>query len=466
MKISFYGAAGNVTGSCYLLEHGSGRILVDCGLYQERQLVNRNWDAFPFIPAEIDAVVLSHAHLDHCGLLPRLFAQGFKGRVICTSATADITEIILYDSARLQAEDVAFKRKRHKREGREGPYPYQPLYEEADVDVTVANLERVAFHERITLTDGLSVIFREAGHILGSGSPEISYSSGGSMHKIVFSGDVGRWDVPLIRDPELITGADYIVMESTYGNRVHKPNEDIPENLARIINQAHRAGGKVIVPSFAVERAQELLYHLNNLLNEERIPALPVFLDSPMAIRVTDLFRKHAGLLDSAAAEMIANGRRPCDFKGLQLCRTRQESQAINELEGPAVIIAGSGMCTGGRIKHHLARYISRRENTVLFVGYQAFGTLGRHLVNGAEKVRIHGREHHVDARIEKINGFSAHADRNELLRWLSGIEDAPETVFVTHGEPAASDEFANILKWRNGWKTKVPAYRETVELV
>ena len=465
MKLSFYGATGNVTGSCYLLESEHAKVVIDCGMFQERDLSSRNWADFPFIPADIDAVVLTHAHLDHCGRLPRLFAQGFSGPVICTAATADVTEIILYDSARLQAEDVAFKRKRHKREGRESPHPYEPLYGEEDVDATVAKLSRAEYDKPVEVAGDISVTFREAGHILGSSSPVFKVGKGEDARRIVFSGDIGRWTVPLIRDPASIERTDYVVMESTYGNRVHKPNAAIPENLARIINQTHRAGGKVVVPSFAVERAQELLYHINGLLEEKRIPQLPVFLDSPMAIRVTDLFRKHAGLLDAAAAEMIAAGRQPCEFPGLELCRTREESQAINELEGPAIIIAGSGMCTGGRIKHHLLRYISGRENTIMFVGYQANGTLGRHIVNGAETVRIFGSQYNVDARVEKINGFSAHADRNELLRWLSGMDEPPECVFVTHGEPAASKEFANILNWRDGWTTKVPEYGETVEL-
>ncbi len=465
MKIGFYGATGNVTGSCYLLESHRARVLVDCGMFQERDLSQRNWRDFPFVCSELDAVILTHAHLDHCGLLPRLFAKGFNGPVICTAATADITEIILYDSARLQAEDVAFKRKRHRREGRESPHPYDTLYTEKDVDMVLRNFSRVDYNERIKAAVDISVVFREAGHILGSSSPVITVGEGEAARRIVFSGDVGRWNVPLVRDPEPVEDAEYIVMESTYGNRVHKPNAAIPENLARIINQAQRAGGKVVVPSFAVERAQELLYHINGLLNKQRIQRLPVFLDSPMAIKVTDLFRRHAGLLDRESAEMIVAGRQPCEFPGLELCRSREESQAINDLKGPAVIIAGAGMCTGGRIKHHLARYISGRENTILFVGYQASGTLGRHIVNGAEKVRILGAWYDVDARVEKINGFSAHADRNELLRWLSGIEKPPECVFVTHGEPAASKEFAALLKWRDGWETAVPRYGETVEL-
>ena len=315
------------------------------------------------------------------------------------------------------------------------------------------------------VASGIEATFHEVGHILGATAISLRVGHGSDSRTVLFSGDVGRWNVPIVRDPDVITEADYVVVESTYGDRLHAPSADIPDKLAGIVNRTREAGGNLVVPSFAVERTQELLYHLNELLHEDRIPHLRVFVDSPMAIRVTEVFRRHRELFDEQAMRLLDEGRHPCDFPGLTMCRSVRESKSINHIRGTAIIIAGSGMCTGGRIKHHLSHHIGRPESTVLFVGYQAKGTLGRIILEGADSVRIHGQTHTVNARIAKINAFSAHADRDELLRWLSGIESAPRHVFVTHGEPTSAHAFAQVLEERFGWGASVPVYRQTCAL-
>jgi len=464
-KLSFLGAAKNVTGSCYLLETGRAKVIVDCGYYQERKLKSRNWEPFAFVPGDIDAVLLTHAHLDHCGLLPKLVRDGFKGKIFCTSATADIAKIILADSAHIQEEDVKYKKKRHAREGRKGPHPLVPLYTLRDAEATFPMFHPVEYGSAIVPAPGLQVDFRDIGHILGSSAVKIKVGDGDKAFTIGFSGDVGRWDVPILRDPNCFESVDYVVVESTYGNRVHKDNSTIPAKIESIVNDTCKAGGNVVIPSFAVERAQELLYHLHELLRADRIPHVPVFVDSPMAIRVTDVFRRHPELFDEETMAMLERGEHPCDFPKLIMSKTVDQSKAIKEEKGGAIIIAGSGMCTGGRIKHHLKANIERPESTILFVGYQANGTLGRRLIEGDDEVRIHGQMFNVEARIEKVNGFSAHSDRNELLKWLRGMKNAPRKVFVTHGETEAAESFTEFVAEETGWPTHCPEYRETVEL-
>ena len=460
--LAFHGAAQNVTGSRYLVEANGARVLVDCGLYQERDLRDRNWDPFPVPPETIDAVVLTHAHLDHCGLLPKLVREGFRGEVHCTAATADVARIVLLDAAHLQEEDAELKRRRHERDGRAGPHPPVPLYTKADAEAALPQLRPVPYGKPVAVAPGIEATFHEVGHILGATAISLRIGQGAASRTVLFSGDVGRWDVPIVRDPAVISEADYVVVESTYGNRLHAPSADIPDKLAGIVNRTREAGGNLVVPSFAVERTQELLYHLNELLHADRVPHLRVFVDSPMAVRVTEVFRRHRELFDEQAMRLLSEGRHPCDFPGLTMCRSVRESKSINHIKGTAIVIAGSGMCTGGRIKHHLSHNIGRPESTVLFVGYQANGTLGRAILEGASEVRIHGHTHAVQARIAKINAFSAHADREELVRWLSGIESAPRHVFVTHGEPASANAFADVVRERFGWETSVPVYQET----
>jgi len=460
MKLRFLGAAQNVTGSRYLLEVNGSRILVDCGLYQERKLVERNWDPFPVSPDSIEAILLTHGHLDHCGFVPKLVHDGFRGKIFCTAATSEIVKIVLLDSAHIQEEDAKFKKERHEREGRKGRYPEIPLYTQDDAKESFPLFAPVQYEEQVQVADGVKASFHDAGHILGSSMIKLQVSEDNEVRTIIFSGDVGRWDKPILNDPTIFDEADYVLVESTYGDRLHKDKKDIDELLSEIINSTRKAGGNIAIPSFALERAQEVLYHLNELLMEDRIPHLVVFLDSPMAINVTEVFKNHAELFDAEMMQLIRSGESPFDFPTLRMSRTTDESKAINHITGTAIIIAGSGMCTGGRIKHHLVHNISRPESTIIFVGYQAVGTLGRQIVDGAEEVRILGGMQKVKARVEKINGFSAHADRNELLRWLSGLKKNPRHVFVTHGEPDAAKNFAGLLKEEKGWNVSVPEYK------
>ena len=465
MKLSFFGAARNVTGSCYLLEADGTRVLVDCGLYQERPLRSRNWEPLPVPPDSIDAVVLTHAHLDHCGLLPKLAREGFRGRIHCTDATAEIARIILLDSAHLQEEDAAYKAKRHRREGRQGPYPEVPLYTTADAEACLPQFSGVAYERRVAVADGVEATFHDAGHVLGASTIELAVGRNGSRRTILFSGDLGRWDTPIIRDPTVPDRADYVVVESTYGNRCHEDRADIPDRLAEVINETVKRGGNVVVPSFALERAQELLYYLGDLRAAKRIPRLMVFVDSPMAINVTEVFRHHPELYDREMRRRIDRHESPFEFPGLTMTRDTWQSKAINSIKGTVVIIAGSGMCTGGRVKHHLVRNITRRASTVLFVGYQAAGTLGRLIVDGRKEVRILGKKHRVRARVERVQGFSAHADRDELFRWLSSLTAAPRHVFVTHGEEESALSFGRYVHDRTGWETSVPTYKDEASL-
>jgi len=463
--VNFLGAAQNVTGSAYLLEANGVRLLVDCGLYQERELRARNWDSFPVPPHTIDAVLLSHAHLDHSGLLPKLVREGFAGKIYCTPATYDIVQIILMDAAHLQEQDAEFKRKRHQREGRKGPYPEVPLYTANDATASFPRFSTVGYEEPTPLGDGVEATFHDAGHVLGSSMVKVKVSRNGEQKTLVFSGDVGRWDKPMLRDPTTFDEADYILVESTYGDRLHEDQKGIETTLAEIINSTRKRGGNIVIPSFAFERAQEIMYYLNKLLLEDRIPHLMVFLDSPMATSVTEVFEHYPDLLDEDMVELMRQKKSPFDFPGLKMTRTTDESKVINHITGTVVIIAGSGMCTGGRIKHHLVNNISRRESTILFPGYQAIGTLGRQIVDGAKEVRILGQMYPVKARIARINGFSAHADRDELFRWLSGLQRPPLHLFVTHGELDVARYFADFMKEKTGWEISVPGYRDEVIL-
>ena len=465
MKLTFFGAAKNVTGSCYLLEANGQRLLVDCGLYQERDLKPRNWADFPVPAATIDAVLLTHAHLDHCGRLPKLVKEGFAGRVYATPATAEIATIIMQDSAHIQEEDIKHKKRRHEKQGKTSPFPYEPLYTMEDAEKAAGLFVHSQYNMPIPIGDGVTAEFREAGHVFGSSSIRVAVEQDGETRSIVFSGDVGRWDLPIMRDPGQFEHADYILVESTYGDREHGAVADIPGELARIINETVEAGGNVVIPSFALERTQELLYHLNDLLNEGRIPPLKAFVDSPMAVKITEVFRKHAELYDEEAADKLRGGDRPCDFSGLTMSRSVDQSKAIKDSGGTSIIIAGSGMCTGGRVKHHLKSNIGNPNSTILFVGYQAVGTLGRIILEGTDEIRLFGEKYPVRARIERINGFSAHADRNELYRWISSIVKSPRRVFVTHGEESQSEAFSQFLSEKTGWDCTVPDYEQTVVL-
>jgi len=465
IKLRFLGAAQNVTGSRHMLEVNGTRLLIDCGLYQERQFKERNWEPFDFPASSIDAVLLTHAHLDHCGLLPKLVKEGFAGPVYCTAATAEIARIIMLDSARLQEEDAEYKRKRHEREGRKGPYPVVPLYTTADAEATGPLFKRVRYKTPVEIADGITATFCEAGHVLGSAIIHVCIQKNGETRSVLFSGDVGRPNQPIVRDPAEVDEADYILVESTYGNRVHREHGDIKTDIAEVINATKAAGGNIVVPSFALERSQDLLYYINELLAEDAIPHLMVFLDSPMAGAITKVFKRHSELFDEEMTERVDNGRSPFTFEGLHITQTATESKAINHIRGTAIIIAGSGMCTGGRIKHHLVNNIERPESTIMFVGYQAVGTLGRRIVDGEKEVRILGETRQVNARVVQIHGMSAHADKEELLRWLSSLKNHPKKIFVVHGESESAKSFGAYLQEKTGWDVMVPQFKDEVVL-
>ncbi|HPB68416.1 MAG TPA: MBL fold metallo-hydrolase [Candidatus Omnitrophota bacterium] len=466
MKIIFLGATKNVTGSKFIVQTASSRVMIDAGLFQEREFLGRNWEAFPVDPAGLQAVLLTHAHIDHCGYLPRLSAQGFKGRVICSGPTADIARISLIDSAHLQEADAAYKKKRHQQEGRRGPYPEIPLYTLKDVEDIFPLFHPVRYGEEFTVTPEIKAVFYDAGHILGAGMIELRVQEpGGPEKRIVFSGDIGRWNRPILGDPHLFKQADYAVMEATYGDRDHEEGEDTLGKLAEIIISTKKAGGHVVIPTFAIGRAQELLYDLNELVLQNRIPALPMYLDSPMAVNITRVFEKFPDYYDAQARARLSKQRALFEIPALKFTSSVQESKDINQAKGGAVIMASSGMCTGGRVKHHLSRNIIRPESTILFVGYQAKGTLGRMILERPKQVRIFGHLHQVRARIEKLNGLSAHAGQTDLLRWATHFQPFPRKIFVVHSEEETARHFAGALRQHTGGEVVIPDYLDEAEL-
>jgi metallo-beta-lactamase family protein len=465
IKLYFLGAVQNVTGSRHLLEANNTRILIDCGLYQERQFAERNWDPFPVEPKKINAVLLTHAHLDHCGLLPKLVKEGFAGKIYCTPATADIAKIILLDAAKIQEEDAEHKRKRHEKQGRKGPYPEAPLYTIEDAEACFPLFSHIDYREAQSLGDGVEATFYDAGHVLGSSIIRAKVHQDGQERIILFSGDIGRPDRPIVCDPTVFDYADYVLIESTYGNRVHEEVADVEKTMGEVINETIKAGGNIIVPSFALERSQEVLYYINELRLKNMIPEFKIFLDSPMASKITKVFENHPELFDKQMTEYIKRHKSPFDLPGLQMAGTADESKAINNIKGTVMVIAGSGMCTGGRVKFHLVNNISDPKNTIMFVGYQAMGTLGRSIVDGIKEVRILGEKRSIKAKIIRIHGFSAHADRNELLDWLKEMEAPPRGIFVVHGETESARSFSNFVRKQTGWKVTVPEYQDEIIL-
>ena len=465
MRLKFLGACKQVTGSCYFLDAGGLRLLIDCGLYQERAFLERNWKKFPVPPGQIDFVLLTHVHLDHSGLIPKLVREGFSKQILTTAASKELLPIVLFDSAHIHEEDAAFKKKRHKREGRKGPYPEIPVYTVKDAKRALPLVKDIPYGMPLNLNDHVSVCFHDAGHILGSAMVELIIQENGKIKKIIFSGDIGQWNKPIVRDPSVFEQADYVIMESTYGNRNHEDLSDIETMLCGIINDTVAAGGNVIIPTFAIERAQELIFYLGQLIRQDRIPYLMTFLNSPMAVDVTEVFQHHPECLDEETLTLLRNNQQPFRFPGLRLINSTAESKAINNIKGSCIIMAGSGMCTEGRVKFHLVENISRSESTILFVGYQAAGTLGRQILEGHPQVRIHGQYHQVRARIAKINSFSAHPDRRGLLKWLSYFKSKPQQLFLTHGDNDVALSFADYLTNKNGWNVSVPEYLEEREL-
>ncbi len=464
MVLKFLGATQQVTGSSYFLEAGGLRIIVDCGLYQEREYLGRNWDPFPVPAAHIDYIILTHVHLDHCGLVPKLVKEGFSGKILTTSASNEMLQIVLMDSAEIQEEDAAYKRKRHKKEKRKGPYPVRPLYTVKDAEKTFPLVKNVPYDALYPLNDHVMIRLHDAGHILGAAMVEVVIDEK-SRRRIIFSGDIGQWDKPLVRDPSVFDQADYVIMESTYGDRNHEDYGSAESLLRDAVIETIHAGGNLLIPTFAIERAQEVMYCLSRLARKDQIPYLMMFLDSPMAVDITHVFERYKKYLDAEARSLFERGESPFSFPGLRLVHSVAQSKAINSIRGSCVIMAGSGMCTGGRIKHHLVQNISRKESTILFVGYQANGTLGRLILDGMPEVRIHGNMYPVKAKIQQIQGFSAHADRDALMKWLGHIELPPKRLFVTHGEKKAAFSIAERIRTEFGWPVSVPGYLQEWDL-
>lgn len=446
MKISFHGAARGVTGSCYLVECAGKRILVDCGLYQGgRELDEENAAPFGFDAGAIDVVLLTHAHLDHCGRIPLLARRGFHGEVITTAASRELARIVMLDAAYLQEEDARWRAKKLARRGKEGNA--EPLYDRLDALNSLEFFGRTAtYGQALELAPGLAATFFDAGHILGSASVLLEFAAHGQTRRVVFSGDIGNSGRPLLRDPVPPPACDAVVMETTYGDRLHKPLAPSVEELYQAIDDSFRRGGNVIIPTFALERTQEVLYYLHAGVRSGRLRAsMQVFLDSPMAISATEVFRRHTECFDGETVQALARGDDPFALPGLHFTRESSESMALNTISGGAVILAGSGMATGGRVRHHLKHNLWRENSSVIFVGFAAQGTLARRIIDGAKSVTLFGEDIPVRARIYTINGFSAHADRDELLAWHRHSQ-APRT-FLVHGEEAAMQQFAVQLK-------------------
>lgn len=451
MKLTFLGGVGTVTGSKYLLEHDGVRFLVDCGLFQGyKQLRLRNWAPLPIQPNSIDRVLLTHAHLDHSGYLPLLIKNGYRKNVLCTAATKDLCGILLPDSGHLQEQDADLaNRQRYSKH-----HPALPLYTQEDAEKALRYLSAVRFHKDVALTHGLSARFLRAGHILGAAM--IAISSGD--RKILFSGDLGRPNDPTMLPPETPSDADYLVVESTYGNRKHN-GASAEDALAEAIARATARGGSVIVPAFAVGRSQALLFHLHNLRAAKRIPDVPIFFDSPMAIDATEIFERHSD--DHKLSPETVRAA----FSSARYVRTPEESKALDSMRMPKVIVSASGMATGGRVLHHLEDHATDRRNIILFTGFQAGGTRGAAMVAGAKTVKIHGHFVPVEAEVQNLDMLSAHADANETIAWLRGFNRPPRMTFVTHGEPEAADALRKRIEEELSWPCAVPEYREQVAL-
>ncbi len=481
-SITFLGAARTVTGSKYLLDTGTAKVLVDAGLFQGlKELRLRNWAEFPIPAKEIDAIILTHAHLDHCGYLPRLVSQGFRGRVFCTAGTQDLCRIVLPDSGRIQEEDAA----NANRHGYSKHAPALPLYGEADALRAVSLLQPVGYDRAVPVAPDVVVEFINAGHLLGSSYARVR--TGGRT--ILFGGDLGRFNRPVLPDPAMVPEADYLLVESTYGDRVHEADDD-GSQLATVISRTAERGGRVIIPAFAIGRVEELIYWVRRLEEERRIPVLPVFVDSPMAVEALARYTERLHELDPDMQPEVHDEKAPhgpADHQGRpesrrhqaeherQLCgfctrrfktiSTAAESKQLTQSKSPSIIISASGMATGGRVLHHLKASLPDARNTVLFAGYQAAGTRGRQLVDGQPTVRIHGETIPVHARIERLESMSAHADSLEILRWLGGFARPPRLTFLVHGEPSAMETLGASITAKLGWKTRMPEHQETIQL-
>lgn len=463
MNISFLGAAGTVTGSNYLITTEKYKFLLDCGQFQGgKKTEELNFIDFAYDPSEIDFMILSHAHIDHSGRIPKLVKEGFRGRIYCTRGTSDLTDILLRDSGHIHEKETEWE---NRKRARAGLAPVKPLYTVADAEVAVKYLYPVLYDQTILVNDDITLRFKDAGHILGSAIVEIWVRENSHEKKLVFSGDLGMDNKPLLRNPELIEEADYLLIESTYGNRVHEHPEQRIDKLIKIILETADRGGTVVIPSFAVGRTQEIIYELNKYYDDKeegrRFNRIPVYIDSPLATRATEIFRRNAEVFDEETRAYIMSGDNPLDFRNLHFTKTVEESIALNKDTSPKIVISASGMANAGRIKHHLKHNLWRPECSVIFVGYQAEGTLGRRIRDGEKIVRIFGESIQVNAEVHEIEGFSGHADQNGLIKWLKGFKHFPEKVFIVHGEDDSRADFKKTVASIFGKDPIVPKLNE-----
>lgn len=469
MKIKFCGAATGVTGSCHLITTGEHKILLDCGQFQGgKQMEALNVEPFPFDPAEIECVILSHAHIDHCGRLPLLVKRGFKGNIYCTDATADLLDIMLKDSGFIHEKEAEWQNRKNERMGRK---PVEPLYTVKDSEETLKLVVPVMYDQLFEINDSLKIVFNDAGHILGSAITELWVVENENVTKVVFSGDLGVMDRPILRDPTIIKKADCVIMESTYGNRLHPKNSTSISQLLEIVMKTIKRGGNVVIPSFAVGRTQELIFEFNRFYEERpdlraELDKVTVYIDSPMATSATEVFRKNAQVFDEETKAYLLRGDNPLDFPNLKFTRSTGESQALNADRTPKVIISASGMCEAGRIRHHLKHNLWDPNSSVVFVGYQAEGTLGRLLINGIKDIALFGEAVHVNAEIYNLEGFSGHADKDGLLTWLKGFQKKPNQLFLVHGEEESKQALAKSIKDETGIEPTVVTQVSEFEIV
>ncbi|MCG9968058.1 MBL fold metallo-hydrolase [Pelotomaculum terephthalicicum JT] len=463
MQLQFLGAAGTVTGSCYLLDTANTRIMVDCGMFQgPKEIRERNYGKILAPPGSVDFLLLTHAHIDHSGLIPKFVRYGFRGKIITTAPTVELCEVLLPDSGHIQEMEVERKNRKNRRANKA---MIEPVYDVRDAYNSLSSFSPVSYDEIVQLTPEIRVRFVDAGHILGSAMIELWVKEGNDEIKLVFSGDIGRKDQPLIKDPSIISQADYVVMESTYGNRMHEQNEDEMELLHEAIWETYKKGGNLIIPAFAVERTQDLLYHLSLLAEAKRMPPMAIYIDSPLSTAATAVFQHSQAYFDQETLDLIKRSGNPINLPGIRFTKTAEESKSLNNVSG-AIVISASGMCEAGRIRHHLKYNLWRPESTVLFVGYQPPGTLGRLILDGEKTVRIFGDEIAVRADVRSIDGYSAHADQAELMEWVRGFQIPPREIFVVHGEPDSSNALAGLIRAELGFNATVPTWRQTVNLI
>jgi metallo-beta-lactamase family protein len=459
MRVHFLGATRTVTGSAFLLEKGPLKWLVDCGMFQGgKEIERRNRNIRPYRPKELNVVLLTHAHIDHSGLIPKLVRGGFRGKILCTQATFDLCDIMLRDSAHIQEMEAEWQNRKNRRSAKEVG---EPLYTVKDAEESLRYFQTVRYDEIFAVGEGVRVRFRDAGHILGSAIIEVWVEENGEEKKLVFSGDLGQTHRPLVRDPSTIEEADTLWLESTYGDRVHKSREETEQELLRIIQDAIDHQSKVIIPAFAVDRTQSVIYTLGGFIRENLIPPIPIYIDSPLAISATEIFKKNSDCFDEETRSILLGGENPLELPQIIYARTTEESKAINEDSRPGIIVSASGMLDSGRIKHHLKHHLWRPESHIVIIGYQAEGTLGRRIIEGAKTVRLFGEDIAVQAQIHTLGGFSAHADQRGLLEWLSHFRNPHLEVFVIHGGETVSLEFARLVRDRFHFRTSVPQWGE-----